>query len=1040
MFRRSKLIVALLFAVNILCKAQVCTLNQLPANLQNGLVAWYPFCGNALDATGNGNNGTNFGAAPTSDRFGNSNAAYYFSSSGCGTHIQATINTNSIQTGLTISLWVLRVGNGCLGPRILEINNVINGPGSAQWGWDNSNSTYFGSQTSNSTSPYSSFNPVTNNVWTLLTYTNDGSQACFYQDGVLLRSIASSGNPILGQSAAFGRMNHPAFDAFNGKLDDIMIYNRALSACEVSQLFNSSSSSFPPLQQIDFNPFPDTTSICGSAITLDAGAGFTSYFWSDGSVTQSIAPTTSGIYKVTVTNDGCTATDSSYVSIVKADILQGDTVICKGQSIFLPADSSNNICSYKGLPLNLQSGLVAFYPFCGNALDAGSNNLNGTTSNLSFGVDRFGKVNSSGVFGANGSPSFLSIPSNPLLQPLTYTLSAWFNTSVIQAGALGSGLDQVIAGYTPVDWSTGPAYKMFLYVTDNSSIMSRQWTPGTSWQDIVTATGFVSTGNWVHAVTTFDHTTGIQKLYLNGVLYGTRNSILQYNGQVALMIGATYESSGGLITGKFIGKIDDVGFWNRALSDAEIIQLYSYNGSQSLTYQWSTGATSKSITVTPTQTTTYYVTVSDGITSCTDSVKVTVAPLDTSVQNLDPLQLCVSGGFSSRLQAASGMSSYQWLKDGVQISGATNRLFTATQTGNYRVVVRNSLGCQDTSGVYTITFFPPPTGLFQTPALTDICEGGSITLTASGAVSYQWFRNGIIIPGAIAANYNAFLPGVYTVNFVSAQGCIAPSGKNITLGLLAKPEASFTYDSYCVGVLSNFSSTSTISNSGLVDLKWFFADGTSQSGNSVVHNFPRAGAYPVKLVVTPLNCPLNADTVIATISVQQAAAGIRYAPLNAVLNKTVTINARSIGTNWLWLPASNLSDPRSRSPQLTPKQEQQYLVRISNSAGCVTTDSLLVRIFDERNIYVAGGFTPNNDGKNDRLYPIPVGIAEFRYLRIYNRWGNLVFETNSTDPLRGWDGTYKGKAQPSDTFTWIAEGVDVDGNIVKRTGNSILIR
>ncbi len=808
---------------------------------------------------------------------------------------------------------------------------------------------------------------------------------------------------------------------------------------------NAGSLTFKLFEQLpcvipSFNPLQDTIRACASNIILDAGSGFQSYNWNIGVTTQTMTLSQSGFYKVSVSKDGCTAEDSTFAILIKSNILQNDTLICKGQPILLNADSSNSICGYNRLPLNLQSGLVAFYPFCGNALDAGSNNLNGTTSNLSFGMDRFGNLNSSGVFGANGSPTFLSIPANPLLQPLSYSLSAWFNTSVIQAGGLGSGLDQVIAGYTPADWSKGPAYKLFLYVTDNSSIRSRQWTPSTSWQDISTATGIISIGNWVHAVTTFDNSTGIQKLYLNGVLYGTRNSILQYNGQVALMIGASYESSGGALTGKFIGKIDDVGLWNRALSEAEINQLYNITNSQSLTYQWSTGATSNTIIVSPTQTTTYYLTVSDGITFCTDSVKVTVAIPDTSVQPLDPLQLCASLGSSSRLLAAAGMSSYQWLRDGVQISGATNRLFTASQSGNYRVIVTNNQGCLDTSATYSITFFPPPTGLFQTPAIADICEGGSITLSASGAVSYQWFRNGVIIPGAIASNYSAVLPGVYTVNFVSAQGCVTPSGKNITLGWLAKPEASFTYDTYCVGIPSNFISTSLIVNSGMVDLKWLFADGSSQTGNTVVHTFPRPGSYGIKLVVTPLNCPLNADTVIATIPVQQAAVGIRYPALNAVLNKTVTLNARTFGTNWLWLPASNLNDPRSRSPQLTPKQEQQYLVRISNSAGCVTTDSLLVRIFDERNIYVAGGFTPNNDGKNDRLYPIPVGIAEFRYLRIYNRWGNLVFETNSTDPQSGWDGTYKGKAQPSDTFTWIAEGVDVDGNIVKRTGSSILIR
>ena len=86
------------------------------------------------------------------------------------------------------------------------------------------------------------------------------------------------------------------------------------------------------------------------------------------------------------------------------------------------------------------------------------------------------------------------------------------------------------------------------------------------------------------------------------------------------------------------------------------------------------------------------------------------------------------------------------------------------------------------------------------------------------------------------------------------------------------------------------------------------------------------------------------------------------------------------------------------------------------------------------------GFSPNGDGNNDRLYPILVGIAQLKYFRIYNRWGNLLFETTSSAPTQGWDGTFKGSPQPVETYTWIAEGADIDGLTVKRGGNTLLIR
>ena len=211
--------------------------NYLPTS---GLVAWWPFDGNANDASGNGNDGTVSGATLTTDRNGNANSAYYFSSASCATRIDVNVNTSSITSGLTIQLWAKREGNGCIGPRLMEFW-ANNGAGQAQWGWDNSNSGItIGSRTS--TSSISKTLPVRpDNVWTQLVYTNDGTMGRFFQDGVLVDSIVSTGTISLSGNGAFGRMNHAAWDAFNGSLDDIGIWNRALSGAEVSAMYSGNA-------------------------------------------------------------------------------------------------------------------------------------------------------------------------------------------------------------------------------------------------------------------------------------------------------------------------------------------------------------------------------------------------------------------------------------------------------------------------------------------------------------------------------------------------------------------------------------------------------------------------------------------------------------------------------------------------------------------------------------------------------------------------------------------------------------------------------
>lgn len=286
---------------------------QVPSYVPtNGLVAWWPFNGNANDESGNGNNGTVNGATLTTDRNGNANSAYYFSSSGCGTRIDVNVNTTSIQTGLTMSVWVMNVGSGCIGPRLLEFWPGSNGPGMAQWGTDYNLGIWgMGSLTSTGFSCAASIPMSANNVWAHLVYTNDGTVGKFYKNGVLVTSVQSTGNPILASSAAFGRMNHPAYDAYNGNLDDIGIWNRALTPCEIQTLYNSGTG----LATVASS----ASSVCsGNSITISA-SGASTYFWMPGNLvgdSVSVAPTTTTTYTVTGTDSvGCTSIDSVTITV-----------------------------------------------------------------------------------------------------------------------------------------------------------------------------------------------------------------------------------------------------------------------------------------------------------------------------------------------------------------------------------------------------------------------------------------------------------------------------------------------------------------------------------------------------------------------------------------------------------------------------------------------------------------------------------------------------------------------------------------------------
>jgi gliding motility-associated-like protein len=89
-------------------------------------------------------------------------------------------------------------------------------------------------------------------------------------------------------------------------------------------------------------------------------------------------------------------------------------------------------------------------------------------------------------------------------------------------------------------------------------------------------------------------------------------------------------------------------------------------------------------------------------------------------------------------------------------------------------------------------------------------------------------------------------------------------------------------------------------------------------------------------------------------------------------------------------------------------------------------------------ILVPKAFTPNRDGKNDYLRPILLGVKQLNYFKIFNRWGQVIFETRNDQP--GWDGRLKGILQSSQVFVWVAEGVGVDNRVYIKKGTSVLIR
>jgi gliding motility-associated-like protein len=156
--------------------------------------------------------------------------------------------------------------------------------------------------------------------------------------------------------------------------------------------------------------------------------------------------------------------------------------------------------------------------------------------------------------------------------------------------------------------------------------------------------------------------------------------------------------------------------------------------------------------------------------------------------------------------------------------------------------------------------------------------------------------------------------------------------------------------------------------------------------------------------------------------------------------ESYVISPQTNCVNFLWFPTSQINDTTASSPIVNPINNTTYIVTASTEAGCITTDSIKVLIAQKDSITVPNAFTPGS-GTNSLFSILSIGAignVSLLYFRIYNRWGNMVFETKNIED--GWDGAYNGKPQPQGVYVYEIEAESIEGEVFQRQGNVTLLR
>ena len=205
---------------------------------------------------------------------------------------------------------------------------------------------------------------------------------------------------------------------------------------------------------------------------------------------------------------------------------------------------------------------------------------------------------------------------------------------------------------------------------------------------------------------------------------------------------------------------------------------------------------------------------------------------------------------------------------------------------------------------------------------------------------------------------------------------------------------------------------------------------------------PPVGIYSYSLMVTNAGgCKsLKPDSVVLTVlpAVNIFAGRDTSIAVNQPLQLNAVDNNNAGFINYSWSPSFGLNNTIIKDPVAILNRDITYTVTATTAEGCTAKDDISVKVFIGPEIYVPNAFTPNNDGLNDIIKPILVGIKELKYFIIYNRYGQEVYRTSIQDA--GWDGRIKGVMQNTGNYVWAAEAIDYRGKTITGNGFVILIR
>ncbi len=416
---------------------------------------------------------------------------------------------------------------------------------------------------------------------------------------------------------------------------------------------------------------------------------------------------------------------------------------------------------------------------------------------------------------------------------------------------------------------------------------------------------------------------------------------------------------------------------------------------------------------------------------CSDTATRVVSihfPIQTDY-TFDTVCALSSTGFQDESITLEGiMSAWKWIFNDGSTSLVQNPPHIFDQGGSYTVTLisANNFGCKDTISKSVLVYSLPVPNAGPD---TMICDIDSLHLFAENGINYSWSPNYNLSNSSIAnplaqPDFNT----TYIVTVTDAHNCVNIDSAIIlvvdTVISVAGPDTTICLDQ----PLQLFSSNA-------VYYQWEPASLTSNP--DVVAPFVYPQVNTTFTVTSFIGSCFDIDTVIVFVNpIPVANAG-----QGGTINQGEKIQLQGSGGGiYLWAPSADLSNPASDWTQAFPLNTTTYTLTITNEFGCSSQDTLVIIVTHIHELYVPNAFTPNGDGTNDFFIYFTKGIRKINELKIYNRWGQIVYSSNGYDETP-WEGTSpKGLVSPMGVYVYYIVAETYDGDLITKKGNTTLLR